>query len=364
MAFYYGSIQYKNMVNFIADKIVGSDPSWVDLTAAGELEDGNTSWTGADTGTDWGVTHWTRRAMQTTRDGKVLYISVEEPWYNDERVMFKMMDATYCTTYRHYSTGFLFRVSNQWDNSVDHYHAGDYQSCFCSIFQTNSGNYVRRGNIEDVWIAYWTWVDEAAETAAGNGMVMMLRSDDVPETGWTQSAFFNIEHFDPGLKEYDDGFSDWWLMSFSNYWNCTTCHNDEEHHGYVLHPFSNAWPSHPRGIDSEPSEYHTGWTSFHSSSQRKVVKGVDGMMAPVRSGYDSGEGDSKVRFVKPVFHALADSNNSPQVQSEHFLRGVEAVGLVDGDILAVDGDTRTYLQLQKDSPDSTTDLCITIRYEE
>ena len=367
MAFYYGSMQYKDIVNFMADKLTGSDSSWVDLTGESELEGGNVEWMGyQDTEDDpnWGVTHWTRRAMKTTRDGKTLYLSIEEPWYDEEKSIFKMMDSTYCTYSKEWCGGILFRISNQWDDETEHYHGGDYQSCFCSFHQSNSSYHVRRGNIKDVWIAYWMWLDEAAESAAGNGTAIFFRPDSVPETGWTQSGFFNIEHFDPGLKEYEDGFSDWWLMAFSNYWNCSYCHNDESPHGYVLHPFSNAWPSHPRGVDSEPSEIHLGFTNFHSTAQRKAVKGVDGMLGPIRAGYACGEGDSKVRYSRPVFHGLADSNNSPQVQTEHFLRAIEGVGLVDGDILSVDGDTRKYLILLKDSPDSTQDLCIAMRYEE
>ncbi|MBE0522649.1 MAG: hypothetical protein IBX39_10355, partial [Candidatus Methanoperedenaceae archaeon] len=73
------------------------------------------------------------------------------------------------------------------------------------------------------------------------------------------------------------------------------------------------------------------------------------------------EGNSKVYYVKPILHNHNGSTN-PIFQFNLFFPFTEGLGLIDGDVIAIEGDTKKFLCKAMDSPDSASRLCYAIRY--
>ena len=72
-------------------------------------------------------------------------------------------------------------------------------------------------------------------------------------------------------------------------------------------------------------------------------------------------GNGKVYYIKPIYFNTAD-RRTPIAQSEMFFAYAETVGLVDGDVIAIEGQTTKYLCKGLDSPDTTGRLTYAIKY--
>jgi hypothetical protein len=72
-------------------------------------------------------------------------------------------------------------------------------------------------------------------------------------------------------------------------------------------------------------------------------------------------GNGKVYYIKPIFFNSADKR-TPIAQSELFFAYSEGYGLVDGDVIAIEGQTTKYLCKGLDSPDTTGRLCYAMKY--
>jgi hypothetical protein len=68
-----------------------------------------------------------------------------------------------------------------------------------------------------------------------------------------------------------------------------------------------------------------------------------------------------VYYVKPIICNTRDER-TPIFQSEIFFAFDEGVGLVDGDVIAIEGQTMKYLCKALDSPDNTQRLTFAIKY--
>ena len=65
--------------------------------------------------------------------------------------------------------------------------------------------------------------------------------------------------------------------------------------------------------------------------------------------------------MKPIIHNNA-GQLMPIMQSELFFPFSEAVGLVDGDVIAIEGATTKYLCKSIDSPDSAGRINVAMKY--
>ena len=81
-------------------------------------------------------------------------------------------------------------------------------------------------------------------------------------------------------------------------------------------------------------------------------------------------GNGKIYYVKPViFNNLLDIGQSPIginpipiFQSELWFYWSENMGLIDGDVIAVEGQATKYLIKSLDSPDSTAKITYAIKF--
>jgi len=72
-------------------------------------------------------------------------------------------------------------------------------------------------------------------------------------------------------------------------------------------------------------------------------------------------GNGKVYYVKPIINNQANQL-SPIFQAELWFPWSESIGLVDGDVIAIEGQTTKFLCKALDSPDSTSRLLYAIKY--
>lgn len=72
-------------------------------------------------------------------------------------------------------------------------------------------------------------------------------------------------------------------------------------------------------------------------------------------------GNGKAYYVQPIVHNLA-SQLAPIFQSQLWFPWYETVGLVDGDVIAIEGQTTKFLCKALDSPDSANRLDFAIKY--
>ena len=357
MAFDYGVIQYKDLVNYIADKLLNSHGDWTDM---GTADPGY--WTGDEADLHFKQNgRWVGRCLKVVRNSETLYYTIFEPWYDSTAVVncaYYRIWSNVPTSDYDYAVGVVISVSASY-SMLDHILSSPIQSCPVCLGQQSSYSThpLERSAMLDEYITYWSWTDEGVETNAGSGMVMIIKPNPWNK-GYTQTAFFSIEGFHPNQKEYDDGFSNWWILSFPNFWQYVDDYCGASF-GWVLHPFSHAHPWHSSHYYPEADHYY----DIRSNNIRFGVFGIDILMRAYRSGGVTGEGDNKVRYSKPILHAHADYNYYPQLQLEHFIMWETEGGMVDGDILQEEGSNKKFLLLNKDSSSSTNTLPIGILYE-
>jgi len=88
--------------------------------------------------------------------------------------------------------------------------------------------------------------------------------------------------------------------------------------------------------------------------------GISFCILPNYIGYKS-VGNGKVYYIKPIINNTPNQL-SPIFQSELFFQWTEGLGLIDGDVVAVQGQPVKFLCKAVDSPDSTNRLTYAIKY--
>jgi hypothetical protein len=72
-------------------------------------------------------------------------------------------------------------------------------------------------------------------------------------------------------------------------------------------------------------------------------------------------GNGKVYYVKPIINNQTNAL-CPIFQAELWFPWTEGLGLIDGDVVALEGSTTKFLCKALDSPDSTNRLPFAIKY--
>lgn len=177
---------------------------------------------------------------------------------------------------------------------------------------------------------YYLWID-------ASGFVITSKpepnSADVGQGSWVLVVERNPN------KEYSDGFSNFYALSACQY--LTSGQNDPNFYFRVfMRPFAflrGGWedgtPLDPAGIAYPGSPY-------------RAFKSI---------------GNGKVYYIKPIINNSPDER-TPIFQSDIFFRYDEEQGLIDGDVIAIEGQTTKYLCKALDSPDATTRLPIAMKY--
>ena len=161
-----------------------------------------------------------------------------------------------------------------------------------------------------------------------------------------QQRFIIVVERNPA-KEYADGYTNFYLYKAGNIYpalydgdNPTSIWRDRA----ILRPFAYQWPD--------------GGGKFSST----LANGYGISFTPLPSYYAfKSIGNNKVYFVKPLVHNIS-GQTAPIFQSNLFFLWSEGVGLIDGDVVSIEGTTTKFLCKAVDSPDSTNRLTYAIKY--
>jgi hypothetical protein len=190
-------------------------------------------------------------------------------------------------------------------------------------------------------ITYFLWYES-------NGFVIMGKPE--PSGEINQQSFLIAVERNPN-KRYVDGYSTFYCYTVGNVWadlydGNPAWVNTMWRQRFILRPFAYQYPD------------HASWGGYAFSS----VNGGGISFSPMPSYYAyKSAGNGKVYYVKPIIH---NQNNSitPIFQSELFFLWSEGLGLIDGDIVAIQGQPTKFLCKAVDSPDSTNRLTYAIKY--
>lgn len=247
----------------------------------------------------------------------------------------------------YYGKGFRFVFSASWD-AVAHAYPTSNQSSFIP-FETyyNGGVAADLGPTPPppavptnlgLMVTYWMWIEDN-----GNGFVIMGVPE--PTTDTHQQSFIIVAERN-ATKEYTDGYTNFFLYKACNMWsqlydgaNTVSIWRDRQ----VLRPFAFQW--------SDDSTKNTTFANGY---------GISFIPTPSYYAFKSN-GDSKVYYVKPLIHNAAGQMN-PIFQSNLFFPWSEGVGLIDGDIVAIEGQTTKFLCKSLASPKSTNRITYAIKY--
>lgn len=242
--------------------------------------------------------------------------------------------------------GFRFVFSASWD-AATHIYPTSNQSTFIHFEQHVTNVIADLGPTPippavptnpGLMVTYWLWIEDN-----GNGFVIMGKPE--PTADNEQQSFLIVVERNPA-KEYADGYTNFYLYKQENNWPVMY------HGGYpsiqrdraILRPFAYQW------LDDA------------SVNVTPIANGSGVSFVPMPSYYAfKSTGNNKVYFVKPLIHNHA-GQYAPIFQSNLFFMWSETVGLLDGDVVSIEGTTTKFLCKAVDSPDFTTRLTFGIKY--
>ncbi len=292
-------------------------------SSGGYWSDGDSTWTT----TDKTMANNGRRCLKYTNGSEVIY------W------AFEVVNTTNGGYYYsgQYGKGFIITASATWD-AVNHTYPVSNNSAFIP-FQGHGGGVGT--NMATLQLTYYLWVEPN-----GNGFTVMLKPEPTGENS-QQSQIIVLER--NANKEYSDGYSNFYLMAVNNIWGClygggvdvgltsiyvTRC---------ILRPFAYQFPITSGRQTTNPNG-----------------NGISFVANPSYYAFKS-TGNGKVYYVKPIIHNH-NGQTAPIFQAELWFPWSESVGLVDGDVIAIEGATTKFLCKALDSPDSANRLTYAIKY--
>lgn len=238
----------------------------------------------------------------------------------------------------YYGKGFRTIFSASWD-AIAHTYPVSNQSTFLPFETQRDTVYA---DFATLVVTYYLWIENN-----GNGFVLMGKPEPNASDTNQQSFIWCIER-NPA-KEYTDGYTNFYCFISGNVWqNCLYDGNWASsiwRNRTLLRPFAYQYPD------------HTGYTTYG-------VNGYGLSLVPTPSYYAfKSNGNNKVYYVKPIIHN-ASGQVAPAFQSDLFFAWSEGVGLIDGDVVSIEGRTTKYLCKGLDSPDSASRLTFAIKYVE
>ncbi|WP_319508868.1 hypothetical protein [uncultured Methanolobus sp.] len=302
MGFTSGGKTLPDIIDEIAAALIASSANW---------SDGDTTWDTTETSND---TDTNRRCLKYTGDAADIWLALES--IND--------DVHYYGASVN-AKGLRITFSSSWD-SVNHAYGTTNSQTFIGFQGDDSSP---QADLNSMILTYYLWVDSS-------GFALMAKPEPFSVDDRQSSFITVVEHM--GTKEYSDGLTNFYCFTQRNVGTSWTDSND--HDGFeqmpMIRPFAYETRTIGQGIQF--------W--YHDYNNRYALKST---------------GNGKVYFVKPVICNSTD-NFTPIYQSELFFKFSEDAGLVDGDVIAIDGETTKYICKTIDSPDSTARLNFAIKY--
>ncbi|SNQ59541.1 hypothetical protein [Candidatus Methanoperedens nitratireducens] len=307
----------------------GAKKLWeiIDDIAAGLIASPGGYWSDADV--TWTTTDKTqnnaRRALKYLNGSEEFYVALEQinitngyyyyqrnPWY--------------------YGKGLRIVFSLTWD-SVGHTYSASNQSTLIPFEARYNGGVT--ADMATLMVTYFLWYD-------ATGFALMGKPEPNATDDYQGSFIAVVER--NASKYYSDGYTN--FFSFSQ--TSLTQYAD-----YALSSIQR-----PRGILRPFSYQYPDWASYGSYSNNG--NGISFVPLPTYYAYKSA-GNGKVYYVKPIMNNL-NSQLAPIFQSELFFMWTESQGIVDGDVVAIEGSSTKYLCKALDSPDSVSRINFAIKY--
>ncbi len=311
-----------DIVEEIATKLIATNipgSYWSDITA-----------------TDPGATMWTTTIKTGDNAKRALKYDngVDTPIY----FSFETLNTAYNAYYYNWwyaAKGIRVVISSGW-NSTTHTYSGSIQSTFIP-FETCS-NCTISGDLATIQVTYFLWVES-------NGFAIMGKPEPTSDN-YQQSFILVVERTDTSNKRYVDGYSNFFVYKACNYSpqlydgaSVTTLLRDRS----ILRPFAYQWPD-------------------DSSKNNALSNGYGISFSPLPNYYAyKSVGNGKVYYLKPIINNQANQL-APIFQSNLFFMWSEGTGLIDGDVIAIQGQPIKYLCKALDSPDSTNRITYAIKY--
>lgn len=309
MGFTSGAKIMAAIIDEIADGLIA--------TAGGYWTNADANWTTADK-----TANNARRALKYTNGSEVIYLALEA---------INTGMNTYYDGSGHwaYTKGFRITFAASWD-SVNHQPGSTTYRTFIQL-EGRWYNANVDADLATLQVTYYLWVDASGFVITGK-----------PEPNANdneQGSFLAVVERNPN-KEYSDGFS-----NFYGYFACSV-ENGTNTAEYQMRNFL------------RPFTYYN--QDYNQQSWPGVE--VNGIVFPRCPYYAfKSNGNGKVYYIKPIICNTAD-RKTPIFQSEMFFAYDEGQGLVDGDVIAIEGQTTKYLCKALDSPDSTQRLPFAMKY--
>jgi hypothetical protein len=240
----------------------------------------------------------------------------------------------------YYGKGFRFVFSASWDATAHTYPTSNQVTFIPFEMHYNGG---ASANLATMMVTYWLWIEDN-----GNGFVIMGKPEPTGDSN--QQSFIIVVERNP-TKEYTDGYTNFYLFSsinqwqnclYDGYWQGTSINRNR----CLLRPFAYQFPD------------YTG--SGQVGGYGVNGNGLSFIATPSYYAYKSN-GDGKVYYVKPLLHNSA-GQIIPIFQSSLFFPWSETVGLIDGDIIAIENQTTKYLCKGLDSPDNGSRIAFAMKY--
>jgi hypothetical protein len=306
MPFFSGALPGDQLIELIADTLIGLS-NW---------EDGDTTWVTTDTAArdDLG-----RRCLKYTGDAADIWIALELCNNTANHVV------SNSTAYR--GIGIRVSFSASWDEIAHNYPATCQASSMTMIpYETRTSNTPPAADLRDLLLTYYLWIDS-------NGFALMAVPEAHSLDNNQMSFICVVEHM--VNKEYSDGLTNFYCYAKMNTelsWVNPYYSDLPYRHYSMIRPFAYCTDNY-NGIQF----WQDKWYAMKST------------------------GNGKVYFVKPVICNDSDEY-VPIFQSEMFFRFSPESGLVDGDVIAVEGQSTKYVCKTLQSPDSTGTLYYAIKY--
>lgn len=236
--------------------------------------------------------------------------------------------------------GMRFVFTLVWD-AVAHTYSTSNQSTFVPFEMC--GNCAVSADLTTTMVTYWLWIEDTPGSV-GNGFVIMGKPEPTGDNN--QQSFIIVLERNP-VKEYTDGYTNFYMFSSINQWqHClydgnwpTTMWRNR----CLLRPFVYQYPD------------HGSWGGYSVNGN-----GLSFIPTPSYYGFKSN-GDNKVYYVKPLIHNHA-GQTIPIFQSNLFFMWNEVLGIIDGDIIAIEGQTTKFLCKSLDSPDNGSRITFAMKY--
>lgn len=317
MGFTTGAKVLASIIDEISDGLIG--------TPGGYWTDNDITWN-----TTVRTANNARRSLKYTNGTEELYIALEAI----NTSTYTYFGNYYFSNAGLYAKGLRIVISASWDNT-GHTYPTSNQSTFIPFEGINSATVA--ADLQTLQVIYYAWIES-------NGFVLTAKPEPTGDN--YQQSFFAVVERNPN-KEYADGYSNFFCMTVCNAYQIMYDGNwatPINRHRGILRPFAYQFPSHTS---------YGGWEIINGN-------GISYWLSPTYFAYKS-QGNGKVYYVKPIIHNH-NGQLMPILQSDLFFPFSENVGLIDGDVIAIEGATTKYLCKALDSPDSTARLNFAMKY--